>query len=58
MTAIRIQHVTKRYEGGTLALDDVSLDVAEGEMSFLPGPSGCGKNAASHPGRVPSARFG
>jgi iron(III) transport system ATP-binding protein len=43
MTAIRIQHVTKRYEGGTLALDDVSLEVAEGEMFFLLGPSGCGK---------------
>ena len=43
MTAIRIQHLTKRYEGGTLALDDVSLEVAEGEMFFLLGPSGCGK---------------
>ncbi len=39
---IRLRHVTKRY-GATLAVDDVSLDVAEGSFTTLLGPSGCGK---------------
>jgi NitT/TauT family transport system ATP-binding protein len=38
--------VTKRFGGsnGLLALDRVSLDVAEGEFISLLGPSGCGKS--------------
>ncbi|MBO0513437.1 ABC transporter ATP-binding protein [Streptomyces beijiangensis] len=40
---IRFEHVTKRYADGTMAVDDLSFDVAEGELVTLVGPSGCGK---------------
>ena len=39
---IRFEGVTKRY-GPVLAVDNVSLDVGEGEFFALLGPSGCGK---------------
>ncbi|MGY3680764.1 ABC transporter ATP-binding protein [Streptomyces sp. TE33382] len=40
---IRFEHVTKRYTDGTTAVDDLSFEVAEGELVTLVGPSGCGK---------------
>jgi putative spermidine/putrescine transport system ATP-binding protein len=40
--SVRIDVVTKRY-GSVTALDEVSLEVADGEMVALLGPSGCGK---------------
>jgi spermidine/putrescine transport system ATP-binding protein len=40
--AIRLTAVTKRYEA-TLAVDALSIDVADGEFFALLGPSGCGK---------------
>ncbi len=39
---VRLTDVTKRL-GTTVAVDHVSLDVAEGEFTTLLGPSGCGK---------------
>ena len=42
MTLISIQDVTKRF-GEVVALDNVSLDIADNEFFSLLGPSGCGK---------------
>jgi osmoprotectant transport system ATP-binding protein len=40
---IRLEHVSKRYGSGLLAVDDLTLEVATGELCVLVGPSGCGK---------------
>lgn len=43
MTAIRLDSVSKSYDGRYAAVNEVSLDVAAGEFMVLLGPSGCGK---------------
>jgi len=40
---ISIRNLTKRFGSAVIAVDDVSLDIAEGEFFALLGPSGCGK---------------
>src|ERR1700750_3386339 len=44
MAEIQLEHVTKRYPDGALAVDDFNMDVADGEFVILVGPSGCGKS--------------
>ncbi len=39
---VRLEHVTKQF-GDVAAVDDLSLDIAEGEFFSMLGPSGCGK---------------
>ena len=46
MAGIEFQGVTKRFPDGTVAVDDISLDVPDGEFMILVGPSGCGKTTA------------
>jgi multiple sugar transport system ATP-binding protein len=41
--AIVLDRVTKVYDGDVRAVDQVSLEVADGELLVLLGPSGCGK---------------
>jgi ABC-2 type transport system ATP-binding protein len=42
--AIRIESLSKTYEGGKRALDDVSFDVPGGQIFGLLGPNGAGKS--------------
>jgi len=41
---IRLRGVGKTYDDGTVAVQDLDLDVARGELVCLVGPSGCGKS--------------
>lgn len=40
---IEIRHLVKTFRGGVVAVNDVSMDVQEGEFLTILGPSGCGK---------------
>jgi len=45
MASITFEHVTKRFDD-SVAVDDLSIEVADGEFLVLVGPSGCGKTTA------------
>ncbi|HEX9349661.1 MAG TPA: ABC transporter ATP-binding protein [Gaiellaceae bacterium] len=45
MPLLQLRNVTRRF-GGVVALDDVSLDVRQGEIAGLIGPNGAGKTTA------------
>ena len=42
MAKVRLEHITKAFKGAPV-VDDVNLEVKEGEFLVLLGPSGCGK---------------
>ncbi len=45
-TLLELLRVVKRYDNGTLALQDVNLAIGEHQFVSLLGPSGCGKSTA------------
>jgi multiple sugar transport system ATP-binding protein len=44
MAAIEMKNIVKQYGDGFPAVNDVSIDVEDGEFMILVGPSGCGKS--------------
>src|SRR4030042_2470040 len=60
MSKITLQNITKYY-GKKLILDDISLEINDGEFLCITGPSGCGKTTflgiiagldSSHSGKI------
>ncbi len=46
MAKIRLEKLTKVYPDGTRAVDELDLEIGDGELVVLVGPSGCGKTSA------------
>jgi len=46
MADIVLDQVSKVYSGGVSGVDDLSLEIGDGEFMVLVGPSGCGKSTA------------
>ncbi|MEQ9163617.1 MAG: ATP-binding cassette domain-containing protein, partial [Ilumatobacter fluminis] len=47
MASVTFTNVTKQYkENGPKAVDELDLEIADGEFMVLVGPSGCGKSTA------------
>jgi multiple sugar transport system ATP-binding protein len=46
VATVTLEHLTKAYADGTVAVDDLDLAIADGEFLVLVGPSGCGKTTA------------
>jgi multiple sugar transport system ATP-binding protein len=44
VAGIILDHVTKRFPDGTVAVNDANLQIGDGEFVILVGPSGCGKS--------------
>jgi multiple sugar transport system ATP-binding protein len=44
MATIEMKNIVKQYGDGFPAVNDISIDVADGEFMILVGPSGCGKS--------------
>ena len=46
MAEIVLDRVSKVYSGGVKGVNDLSLEITDGEFMVLVGPSGCGKSTA------------
>ncbi len=46
MATIEFENISKRFDDGTLAVDNLSLKIEDGEFMIFVGPSGCGKTTA------------
>ncbi len=46
LATVTFDHLTKRFSDEVIAVNDLSLEVADGEFLILVGPSGCGKTTA------------
>src|SRR5205809_3597850 len=46
MASVTFQHVTKRFSDEVAAVDDLDLEITDGEFMVFVGPSGCGKTTA------------
>ncbi|HIW99986.1 MAG TPA: sn-glycerol-3-phosphate ABC transporter ATP-binding protein UgpC [Candidatus Nesterenkonia stercoripullorum] len=44
MASITLKNIVKKYDDGYPAVNDVSIDIEDGEFVILVGPSGCGKS--------------
>lgn len=44
MASVTLQQINKHYSASTPVLNNINLDIADGELMVLVGPSGCGKS--------------
>lgn len=46
MSELELKSLTKRFDNGTVAVDNLDIHIADGELVVLVGPSGCGKSTS------------
>lgn len=46
MSELELRSLTKRYDNGTVAVNNLDIHIADGELVVLVGPSGCGKSTS------------
>ncbi len=44
MASVKLEHIYKVYPGGVKAVNDMTVDIKDGEFIVIVGPSGCGKS--------------